>query len=436
MNKKNSSHDESLEFAYGPVPKNKRLKFWALFIVLAGYPIALSNFVIGGIIGGANSYTNAVISIIAGNLILVSVVIVMGVLASKTGLSSSYLAKQALGKTGSKIFSLTILMSCLVWMGVNGDLFATLVTSLFDWWPIPAWLTSILVIFMWLSSAINGRKGLAILATLGVPVSLTCAMIGVVYIGSSGEGFTGLFSHFPVDQMGITTSISTIVGGWIVGATISSDMTRFAKRPLHVFIGGIAAFCVGGLGFQLVGATVSASTGHVDFVNAMIASGLGYVALVLAVFCLWTTQDKDIYAGSLSIQNIIKGSSLSGVLKHRHSSALFAVIAAALAAGGIFSYILPIIKILSVLIPSIVGIIVVEGYLIKKSKEDRPFNKLAIISWCAGGGVGAYALQNEILIPPLVAFFVTATIYFALEKGWGAVGFKRRRELAVSKASR
>src|SRR5699024_9969498 len=93
--------DEAYEYAFEEVPKNKRRNLLSLIIVLGGYPIALSNFVIGGTVGVGLSFKNAITTLIIGNGILISIVILTGILAYQTGLSSSMLSRNSFGKSGS-----------------------------------------------------------------------------------------------------------------------------------------------------------------------------------------------------------------------------------------------------------------------------------------------------------------------------------------------
>ncbi|WP_130858967.1 purine-cytosine permease family protein [Gracilibacillus phocaeensis] len=422
------SNTNSLEYAYEPVPKDKRMKLPALILVLAGYPIALSNFVIGGLIGINSTYIDAITAILIGNSMLIAIVILMGILACKYGIASSFLARRAFGQKGSLIFSMLIFLSCLTWMAVNGDIFGNLMVNLFSWWPLPASVTAVIVVFLWLISAMKGAKGLAIMASFGVPAALICAVVGFISVGNTDGGYGSVFNFIPDNQMTFTAATASIVGGWVVGATITSDFSRFAQKPTHVVIGGITSFIVGGMGFQLVGTTVAISTGESDFIAAMIALGLGILAFFVAVFCLWTTQDKDIYAGSLAIQNMIKDTKLSGRLTHKHTSLIFVVLTAVLAASGVFNFLLPIIQFLSVLIPPVVGVVLIEGFFIKSSKENIVVNRTAIIAWIVGGLVSYLSLTFNFFISPLIGIITASIVYLVLEKVKSAKQVKAGQE--------
>ncbi|RST57297.1 thiamine permease [Siminovitchia terrae] len=408
--------DPAFEYAFERVPEDKRKNLLSLTVVLAGFPIALSNFIIGGMVASQLPFAKAMLALIVGNLVLMAVVIFMGMLASKEGLSSTFLSRNAFGKIGSYIFSVLLFLSALTWISMNGDIFSRLVNSLFSWWPIPIPLTAAIVVFLWLLSAMRGYKGLALMSNIGVPAAILLSIFGVVFVAFSEGGLSNVVNYVPETSLTFTAATAAIVGGWIYGATITADVTRFAKRKTHVVIAGIIAFSIGCLGFQIAGAIVAISTGETDFIQAMIQSGLGFVAFITAVFCLWTTEDKEIYTGSLALQNIIKETKLHGKVKHKHTATIVATAAAIFAAGGIFAYIMPIIQFLSILIPPIPGIIIAEGFFIKKSKNESWINKTALFAWIIGGVLSYISLKTNFFISPLVGLLSAGIFYILFEK--------------------
>jgi len=412
----NQQGESAYEYAFEEVPKDKRKKLINLAIVLAGYPIALSNFVVGGEVGAGLTFSNAIIALLFGNLLLIALVILTGLIAFKTGLSTAFLSKRAFGKVGSYIFSIMLALSSITWVSLNGDIFSRLIKSTFDWWPIPVSLTAVIVIIMWLFSAYRGYKGLAIVSYLGVPAALILSAYGVYKVGITTNGFADVTKYVPSAPISFTAATASVVGGWIFGVTITPDVCRFAKRKLHVIIAGLFAFVVGCFAFQFSGALIAISTGEGDFTVAMSALGIGLVAFFTAVFCLWTTQDNNIYGGSLALQNIIKDSSFHGKIKHKHIALFIAGLAALFAASGVYEYILPITQALSYLIVPVPGIVIAEEFFVKKTKSNVILNKTALFSWAIGGISGYLSLTFNFFVPPFVAIIAAGIAFITLEK--------------------
>lgn len=63
--------DEAYEGAFGAIPDSQRKSLLSLTFVLAGYPIALSNFVVGGAVGVGMTFKNALVTLLVGDGFLV-----------------------------------------------------------------------------------------------------------------------------------------------------------------------------------------------------------------------------------------------------------------------------------------------------------------------------------------------------------------------------
>lgn len=408
--------EDVYEHVFNSVPQDKRKSLVSLTFVLAGYPIALSNFVIGGAVGVGLDLTNAILALVIGNAILIGVVVLTGLMAYRTGLSTAFLSRRAFGGAGSHIFSALLAVSAITWVALNGDIFARMIIATFTSWPLGIPLTAIIVIVMWMQSAIRGYKGLEIVSFLGVPAALLMALYGCYAVFQATNGFAGLATYVPVKPITFSAATSAIVGGWVFGATITPDVCRFAKSKRDVVIAGLGAFVLGCFGLQLIGALVAITTGTGDFVKAMAALDLLVVAFIAAIFCLWTTQDNNIYGASLALQNIIRDTRFSGKISHKKIAVGIALLAAVLAAGGIYSKILPVIKFLSILIPPVPGIIMAEEFIVKSPKSDLLVNWNAIIAWLLGGVASYFSLTMDFLVPPIIGIVSSGVLYIALTK--------------------
>jgi len=402
------------EYVFDKVPEDKRKSLLSLMFVLAGYPIALSNFVIGGAVGVGMSISSAIVALLVGNAVLIAIVVLTGLMAYRTGLSTSFLSRRAFGMVGSSIFSVLLAISAVTWVALNGDIFSRMLLNTFSWWPLAVPVTAVLVIFIWMQSAIRGFKGLQFISFVGVPAALILSLYGVIAVYNETNGFSALFEYVPKEPITFTAATASIVGGWVFGATITPDVCRFAKSNLHVVVASIAAFVLGCFGLQFAGALVAITTGSGDFTVAMASLGLVLIAFFAAIFCLWTTQDNNIYGASLALQNVIKETKYYGKIQHKHIALVIAGLAAVLAAGGIYNHILPVIKFLSLLIPPVPGIIIAEEFFVKRSKAEQKVNTSALIAWLIGGVASYFALTNNFFVPPIIGIVVSGVIYVLL----------------------
>ena len=143
---------------------------------------------------------------------------------------------------------------------------------------------------------------------------------------------------------------------------------------------------------------------------------------VCAIFCVWTTQDNNIYSASLSLQNIFVDTKLEGKVNHAELAVIVAVLAAAFAAAGAVKYLLPIIKALSVLLPPIPAMMIAEQWCVKNSKENQTINWVGLLAWAISTTIGQICINHNFLIPAVVSMVVAFFLYWglskALDKSW------------------
>jgi len=411
----NCGNDE-YEYAFEPVPLDKRKSGASIFIVLSGYTISLSNFVMGASIGFKMSFMDAIWACLVANLFLGTVAVFLGVLAYRTGLSTSMLSRKAFGSRASSLFSILLALSAINWVGVNSDTFAKMIASTFSWWPIPTAITAVLVIAMWGQSAIRGYKGMEIVSWLGVPAAVVLTIAAVVAVGMQSNNFADVMNYVPSQSITFTGASAALIGGWIFGCIITPDCARFAKSSKTTIVAGYSAVMLGLFGLEVCGILVATATKQGSFVGATAALGLGVLVFICSIFCLWTTQDNNIYGASLAMQNVFDGTKLAGKVSHKMMAIIVVICAAIFAALGALKYLLPIITFLSVLLPPVPGLIIGECLFVKNSKENKKWNYVALIAWFLGGLSGYWALKANFFVAPVIGIGSTIIFYVILSK--------------------
>ena len=406
-----------IEYAFERVPADKRKTFGTILVILIGYCISLSNFVTGATVGSKMTFSGALWAIIIGNGILAFVAVMVGIIGAKSGKTTLVLARNFLGKRGSAIMSVLIALSAVNWIGVNANTFAEMVLTNFKWWVLPMWLTAIIVVALWAQSAIRGVKGLEIVSWLGAPAAVILAIASFIAIVNKA-GFDTVFNYQPAAETALTFSsgCTSIVGAWIFGCIVTPDVTRYAKKSGHVIAAAPIAVYVGLALINLVGAMTAQATGNASFVAATSALGLGILVFICAIFCVWTTQDNNIYSASLSLQNIFVDTKLEGKVKHAHLAIIVAALAAAFAAIGAVKYLLPIVQWLSILLPPIPAMMIAEQWVVKNNKSNITINWVGIIAWAVSSFIGKICALNNFFIPAVISMVVAFVLYIVLSK--------------------
>ncbi len=237
-----------------------------------------------------------------------------------------------------------------------------------------------------------------------------------IAIGSRA-GYEHVFNYVPAEgQISFAAGSTSFVGAWSFGCIVSPDVCRYAKKPTHVAVGAPVAVAVGLFGLELIGIMTAQATRESGFVPATAALGLGVLRFVCAIFCVWTTQDNNIYSAGLALQNVLTDTRMEGKVKHAVMASVIAVAAAVFAAVGAVKFLLPVTQTLSILLPPVPGLIIAEHYVIKRSKEEKTINWVAIITWGLSTAIGYIALQNSFLIPVVISRGASFLLYIILSK--------------------
>ncbi len=416
------------EYAFEPVPESKRKTGISLFMVLAGYPIAVSNFVTGAAVGYRMDFVQAVGAFLCADAFLIAVVIMMGLAAFATGYSTAFLSRMVFGKRGSAIFSALIVLSSVTWIGINGNTFGSMVTANFPAIAVPSVVIGVAIILVWSISAAHGYKGMEIVSWLGVPTAVVMGIVCFVMVGVQSGGYGQLLTFAPPEgmEMGFTDATASIVGSWLFGCLIAADVCRFAKSKKHVVICCAGAFLLGLFGFQLVGCIVAQIANNPNFSEATALMGLGYLVLACTMVCLCTTQDNNIYGAGLAMQNILSETPLGGKVTHTQMAVFITALSSVLALLNILDYLLPVITFLSVLLSPVPALIVSERVFVKHPKTGIMSNPVALVCWVAGGAVGQICLMANFFIPPVVSFLFTLVLYTVASKALDGKVLARR----------
>ena len=163
-----------------------------------------------------------------GSAILEVVSIVIGIAGQREGLSTSVLARWAgFGRYGAMLLSLVIAISLIGWFGVQNALFAKGLASLVGGLPLAAWslicgmAVTLIVIFGFLSMAWT--------AYVTVPAFLLLAGWSILSALQQHSLAALIASPPPGPVLTLGEGTTLVAGGFIVGAVITPDMTRFNR---------------------------------------------------------------------------------------------------------------------------------------------------------------------------------------------------------------
>lgn len=408
-----------------PVPKNKRLPFLSIALVHMGMMTAIDQFVLGAVLGHALTLVDAFIVIFSGSLLFGLITFGLGYMGMKEGLSGSMLARWCgFGRIGSALIGIVVTISLLGWFGVQNAIFAKSLNYAFGNKLGFAWsailsgsLLTILVAF--------GFKALLLAARIFVPLFIV--LVGYISFDVLSGHSIGELALKPVSGEALTLSagITIVVGGAIVASLMTPDLTRYAKNTKHVL--GITLATIISGEFIINGlAILIARTLNTSDVVAIMSHSANTLGLLVIVFSTLRVNDLNLYSSSLGLINAING--LTGkTLKYRSITLFLGILGTSLSVLGILDRFVDFLTILGVVFPPILGIMLVDYYLLrthraslyKARQADILPNQTPVIGYSSlfaclvGSTVG---LLTHWGIPAVNSLLVASLIHLALGK--------------------
>lgn len=408
------------DYSLSRVPMSARQSLWSITIVRVGALATISQFMLGAALGYGMTFWEAFWATMLGSVILQVISFLLGYAGAREGLSTSLLARwTGFGRHGSSIIGAVIAISCIGWFGVQNSVFADgIVQATGGKLPLPIAATitgigvTILVIF--------GFKLLSITATITVPAFLIAVGFGIYQVLSE-HSIMDLFSATPAGEpLTMGAAATMVAGGFIIGAVITPDFSRFAKSGKDVFWMATIGVLVGELGINMIAVLLALAARTSDVVSIMVGTA-GWFGALVVVLSTVKINNLNLYSSSLGFTNIFD-SMFNIKLNRGIVTLVIGIIGTVLSVLGILDHFVDFLVFLGVLVPPIAGIMVVEYFILKTHRqaldESRREGKLpentgrlhpiTLIAW-VGGFAAGYLIP--IGIPSINSLVISGLVY-------------------------
>ncbi|WP_024985484.1 cytosine permease [Brevibacillus borstelensis] len=400
------------EYSLEAVPKSQRSSFWHILVVMLGFTFFSASMWSGGQLGTGLTFTQFVLAVLAGNLILGIYTGALAYMAADTGLSTHLLARFAFGEKGSYLASFMLAATQIGWFGVGVAMFALPVNKVTG---IDTLLLIVVFGIVMTATVYFGIKALAILSFIACPSIAVLGMISVTDAANSVGGLQGLLQYQPAQAISMATALTICVGSFISGGTLTPDFTRFANSKRNSVIATVIAFFIGNSLMFFFGAIGAIATGQSDVSEVMFLQGMILPAIIILGLNIWTTNDNALYASGLGLSNITK-------VKIKKVVIFNGVVGTALA-WWLYNNFVDFLTFLGSTLPPIGAIILADYFFVNREKykhfetaTSASVNVVAIIAWVAGVLLATFVPG----IPPLNAIIGSALIYVVVMRAMGA----------------
>ncbi len=387
--------------SHGTVPVDEAVSGVRIATVITGVAITLPAFLLGSKIIGDLGLVDGVIAMFLGGLFLAVIGIFCMLVGSQSKLSTYTILQFCFGRLGSKIINIVLSVTLFGWYGVTvvifGEAMAEVVSQVFSIsisWRVFTVFGSVLMIF----TGIFGFRAIERLSFIVVPLLLTVLSFGV-YKVVEGTAFSEMLEFSGSANNDISTigqGCALFIGGFMIGVTISPDLSRFARFDRDAFWGALLSFGIGTPVVMILAGLPSIVSSEPNLVLSMTAVGLGVPALGVMVFASWTTNVNTLYSTSLSVAQLLPNA------KDWFLTLLAGIVGTILALAGIMEHFVDFLIMIGIIIPPIAGVYLAEYFLIKPNKidiikiDDVPNYRLAaIFSWGIASLIGFVETQYD-----------------------------------------
>ncbi|MEU6440863.1 cytosine permease [Streptomyces sp. NPDC047046] len=414
------------DYSLSRVPRDKRFGFWTMLLQWLAQSGSISQFTLGATIGVGMTFGGAFLAFTLGAVILEVVIFAIGLAGMREGLATPMLTRWVgFGRNGSALVSFVIAVSLVGWFGVQNKIFGDSVSALVGG---PSWMWCVLAGIAITALVIFGFKYMANFAKVVTPLFFAMVAFSVIRTLNDHSLSDLVHSPPPGDTMPLAVAATAIAGGYMTGAIVSPEMTRYNRKSSHVFLQSASSMILSeyivGLTGVLLGHLVKSSD-----VSHIVLSTSGAFGVLVVLMSTAKINDWNLYGSSLGVVNFFQ------VVfdKRVHRSAVTIVLGLAgtvLSAVGIMSHFTEFLTILGVAIPPIGGIVVAEYWVVKRMRkpldETRESETLpahsptwvpvSIVIWIAAFCVGKFYDGGIPALNSLATAFVLYSVLGLL--GW------------------
>jgi cytosine permease len=404
--------------ARSKVPKTRRLGFWFNFVNLAGFILVISSLLVGGTVGASFSLNQAVPILLFSAITTVFLATAIGVIGTRTGYSSALIYRYSYGTTGVLLPNIVMAITGIGWfaliLNITRDAFAGMfgVEAQSGAW----WLVTILFAVLFMLPAYKSVKWIGYINWIATP-TIIGILIYVFYYSIAKD--PGIWSKTFTAEISVLTGITMGVGGWIQGAAVISDFTRYLKNAKQTVVGLLITFGIL-VFFQFLGGAVgAAATGDWNIFNILAAIGVASFAFIGVFFGSWSTTQAALYGSSLTMSAPPMPMIKNQETTRRVMTIILFFIAFIGSLVGIESFIYWYLPFLSFVCAPIIATVAIDYWgfanrrkLYEQGQPDMKFNPAAFVTWIVGFVVGYYTNSHEIGSAVLNSLVISAVFYY------------------------
>ena len=408
---------ESDEYSTTRVPPNRSIAWWRIAVINVLFSFSLPSLIAGMDLANGAPGMRLVTGILTGSAILTVISILTSIVGARSRLSSYLLARLAFGTRGSLVLNLVFALSLVGWFGVNINLFGQALARLLPaltGYRGPEWPMEIVAGVLITGTTLIGLKAINRLSNVIVPILIAvCALLLVRALGHNT--IAQVLARAPATGLSFGDTVSSVVGGVIVGAVIMPDTCRFIGPVRGAVWTSILTYFVTNAAVMTIGGLAALALHRTDMLDLMLALNLGVGAFAIVIGSSWLLNALNLYSASLSL-----GAALPRLPRWLATIAC-GLIGTAAAFLEILDHFLTFLFYLSIVFVPVASVIVIDALLVRRRDyfgTDEPAPRMlepaALLAWAAGAAfavLGSMGLIRLSGIAALDAMIISGLLY-------------------------
>lgn len=389
------SIDTNDDFSRSPVDNFNLKPWWYLLVIEMGVMISIPIFVFGGQLGRGLSFSDLVLACFAGAAILG----VIGGLTARLGAvlrcSTALIAKLTFGARGSSIVSLCLVLAMTGWWAVQTEMFALAVVQLAKQLFGIELSIGLLIAAggaAMITTAALGIRAIGRLSYVAVPLLIggLCYALSAVLLPANLQS---VLSFHPQSASALTfgAAAAMVAGGFIVGAAMNPDYSRFARDTRHALAYSVTDYAFVYPSLLIACGMIAIYFQTNDIMIHLMPASFSWVVFVMMMLATWAANDCNLYSSSLSLAAILP----------KCPRPLLAVVAGVV--GIVFAelhlvqHMVSFLTLLGILIAPISGVFVVNFWGRTRAVETSELHQLPawkfgpLLAWVFGATIGYVA---------------------------------------------
>jgi cytosine permease len=409
------------DYALERTPQDARRPMWEVFLIRFGSICCLPMFMLGAALGFGLSFNEAILATFLGAVLLEVISCLIGIAGCREGLSTSVLTRWAgFGRIGSSLIGLIIAISLIGWFGIQNSIFAEGIGQALG----GAVSVQVLMVITGLAVTalvVYGYRMLSYTANVAVPLFLVAVIIATIALFTRYNVHGLITTAAPGAHLTLGVAVTIVAGGYMVGAIISPDLSRFNRNGWDVFWSSLLSIFIGELGVVGLAVLMAHAVKSADVVSIMLSLG-GWLAAGLVILGTVKINDINLYSSSLGLSNFFD-TALNVRFSRANLTWIIGVLGTVASVIGILNRFVSFLTVLGVAIPPIGGIVVVDYFILKHSRREldasrarnelpktvEAINPVAILSWAIAFLVGTFVQQG---IPALNSLLAAGVCYW------------------------